>query len=72
VLFVRILARREELRAGRFAAVAQVSQPAVSPISQSAGCGTTDGVQVWKPAIQQTWKSAPLWLRLCRYVFFCG
>jgi hypothetical protein len=45
-------------------AVAQVSKPAVSPISKSAGrryferVGLADGTRVWKPAIQQTWKSA--------------
>jgi hypothetical protein len=45
-------------------------QPAVSPISKAAGrekqrvgrilnaFGSTDGQRVWKPAIQQTWKSA--------------
>src|SRR2546426_11666817 len=37
--------------------VAQVSKPAVSPISKSAELG--NGLRVWKPAIQQTWKSAP-------------
>jgi hypothetical protein len=45
--------------------VAQVSKPAVSPISKSAdrvGFGRANlssGTRVWKPAIQQTWKSAP-------------
>ena len=38
--------------------VAQVSKPAVSPISKSAGRATSRGQRVWKPAIQQTWKSA--------------
>jgi hypothetical protein len=44
--------------------VAQVSKPAVSPISKSAErrnvarVGWADGTQVWKPATQQTWKSA--------------
>jgi len=44
--------------------VPQVSKPAVSPISKSAACETGwhvrtwQGTQVWKPAIQQTWKSA--------------
>jgi hypothetical protein len=44
--------------------VAQVSKPAVSPISESAACEsglrvrTLHGSQVWKPAKQQTWKSA--------------
>jgi hypothetical protein len=44
--------------------VAQVSKPAVSPISKSAGRRNVErveiltGRQVWKPAIQQTWKSA--------------
>src|SRR5205823_6873292 len=46
----------------------QVSKPAVSPISQSAGrcCAW----RVWKPATQQTWKSALLRLRLRCAVFF--
>ena len=44
--------------------VAQVSQPAVSPTSKSAGCttacalGMSNRLRVWKPAIQQTGKSA--------------
>ena len=44
--------------------VLQVSKPAVSPISKSAACEsgwrarTLHGSQVWKRAIQQTWKSA--------------
>ena len=44
--------------------VAQVSKPAVSPISKSAGrrnvgrVGLANGMRVWKPAIQQTGKSA--------------
>jgi len=44
--------------------VAQVSKPAVSPISKSAGRGLVwrflmqQGTQVWKPAIPQTWESA--------------
>jgi type II secretion system protein H len=48
----------------RIYCVPQVSQPAGSPISQSAdrasaGCaGLASGLRVWKPAIQQTWKSA--------------
>src|SRR2546428_4053951 len=37
--------------------VAQFSNPAVSPISKSAELG--NGLRVWKPAIQQTRKSAP-------------
>ena len=40
--------------------VAQVSKPAVSPISKSAGRANSNGARVWKPAIQQTWKSALL------------
>jgi len=40
--------------------VAQVSKPAVSPISKSARRPNAHGSQVWKAAIQQTWKSAPL------------
>jgi len=48
------------------ALVAQVSKPAVSPISQSAdhpkikGAIGFNGPRVWKPAIPQTWKSAVL------------
>ncbi|HEU5125864.1 MAG TPA: discoidin domain-containing protein [Verrucomicrobiae bacterium] len=44
--------------------VTQVSKPAVSPISKSAGreifsrAKKTEAPQVWKPAIRQTWKSA--------------
>src|SRR4051812_44076807 len=38
--------------------VAQVSKPAVSPISKSAGLGTSRARQVWKPPIQQTRRSA--------------
>ena len=49
--------------------VAQVSKPAVSPISKSAARAsfetrpTATATRVWKPAIQQTWKSALHWLR---------
>lgn len=39
-------------------AVAQVSQPAVSPISKSAWRGRSHGRRVGKPAIRQTWQSA--------------
>jgi len=38
--------------------VAQVSKPAVSPISKSAARDVAGGSRVWKPATQQTWKSA--------------
>ncbi len=38
--------------------VAQVSQPAVSPISKSARRDLRCGQRAGKPAIQQTWKSA--------------
>ncbi len=44
--------------------VAQVSKPAVSPISKSAARAsfearpTANAARVWKPATQQTWKSA--------------
>jgi D-alanyl-D-alanine dipeptidase len=38
--------------------VAQVSKPAVSPISKSARQVNADGQRVGKPATQQTWKSA--------------
>jgi prepilin-type N-terminal cleavage/methylation domain-containing protein len=38
--------------------VAQVSKPAVSPISKSASRARTRSPRVWKPATQQTWKSA--------------
>jgi hypothetical protein len=49
--------------------VAQVSKPAVSPISQSAGLPDARGQRVWtptqlsgeQPATQQTWKSALRW-----------
>jgi hypothetical protein len=44
--------------------VAQVSQPAVSPISQSGPPQATHSPQVWKLAIQQTWKYALLGLAL--------
>jgi hypothetical protein len=53
-------------------AVAQVSKPAVSPLSKSADRGLSDGVrlvdgsQVWKPAAQQTGKSALPGLRSLR------
>src|SRR5687768_7452432 len=40
--------------------VAQISKPAVSPTSKSAGHVSLDTPQVWKPAIQQTWKSGLL------------
>ena len=40
--------------------VAQVSKPAVSPISKSAGRTKFCSLPAWKPAIQQTWKSALL------------
>jgi hypothetical protein len=42
----------------QFAAVAQVSKPAVSPISKSAACPLSPATRVWKPATQLTWKSA--------------
>ena len=41
--------------------VAQVSKPAVSPISKSAGLSRLCDLRVGKPAILQTWKSAPRW-----------
>ena len=50
--------------AGGAADVAQVSQPAVSPVAQPAdrrpfaASGICHAPPVWKPAIQQTWKSA--------------
>jgi hypothetical protein len=53
--------------------VAQVSKPAVSPISKSAWRVDSEhvelagGLRVWKPAIQQTWKSALQALRLCGF-----
>src|SRR5437660_1460001 len=52
-------------RQGRFSDVAQVSKPAVSPISKSAARVMSCGSRVWKPAIQQTGKSALRALRLC-------
>ncbi|PYJ96812.1 MAG: hypothetical protein DME21_10440 [Verrucomicrobia bacterium] len=51
-------------RQGRFSDVAQVSKPAVSPISKSAARVMSRGSRVWKPATQQTGKSAILALRL--------
>jgi hypothetical protein len=39
--------------------VAQVSKPAVSPTSKSAALKMLHQQRVWKPATQQTWKSAP-------------
>ena len=38
--------------------VAQVSKPAVSPISKSADRPSAEDLRVWKPTIQQTGKSA--------------
>jgi len=55
----------------RYIDVAQVSKPAVSPISKSAGRGRhlrrcSMRLRVWKPAIQQVWKPAlQLWPRPC-------
>src|SRR3954468_14934580 len=55
--------------------VAQVSKPAVSPISESAcvensgGRRLSEGLQLRKPAIQQTWNSALLPLSLQQSVF---
>jgi hypothetical protein len=40
------------------ALVAQISKHAVTPISKSAECVTMRGMRVWKPAPQQTGKSA--------------
>src|SRR5580700_6927141 len=51
------------IRRQRRATVAQVSKPAVSPISKSAARATLCAGRLWKPAIQQTWKSA---LRILR------
>ena len=59
-----IFSRESRLRPRR-GAVAQVSKPAVSPISKSAGRWTSCAGPVWKPAIQQTWKSA---LRGCLFL----
>src|SRR6266480_1923854 len=47
------ISRRE-----RFSDVAQVSKPAVSPISKSAARVMPRGSRVWKPATRQTGKSA--------------
>jgi len=63
---VKVYARRANFSGREKPAEAQVSEPAVSPISKSAGCGISLDLQVWKPAIQQTWKSALLGLRLGR------
>jgi hypothetical protein len=54
---------------------AQVPLPAVAPVSQPARCGKLCGPRVWKPATQQTRRSALR--RLCRgraafQEFFCG
>src|SRR5437762_3426667 len=49
--------RKTRLRV-RFSGVAQVSQPAVSPISKSAAQVMSRGSRVWKSATQQTGKSA--------------
>lgn len=38
--------------------VAQVSKPAVSPVSKSAGATFLRALRIWESAIQQTWKSA--------------
>jgi type II secretory pathway pseudopilin PulG len=38
--------------------VAQVSKPAVTPISKSANRGFSLSLRAWKPATRQTWKSA--------------
>jgi len=57
--------RHNRWRPAAVAVVAQVSKPAVSPISKSARRPTvpkhvevSSAPRVWKPAIQQTWKSA--------------
>jgi hypothetical protein len=64
VLSVRIVTRREDLsRQWPPDFVAQVSKPAVSPISKSAELRKWWGWRVEKSAIQQTWKSALLGLR---------
>jgi hypothetical protein len=65
--------RREESFALRaLCGVAQVSKPAVSPISKSAWRAMSCGLRVWKPAIQQTWKSALQALRLCAFALKAG
>jgi hypothetical protein len=53
--------RDAETRSRGGCSVAQVSKPAVSPISKSAGLAMSYDLRVWKPATQQTWKSAPHW-----------
>src|SRR5687768_18500341 len=45
--------------------VVGVSKPHVSATSKSADCASTDASQVWKPAIQRTWKSALLCSWFC-------
>ena len=71
-----IVASRDDLRDAPGKAVAQVSKPAVSPTSKSAGRWSLDGLRIWKSATQQTCKSALLWLRQCRALYrriaFCG
>jgi len=71
---VRIVTSREGFSRHRPPAfVAQVSKPAVSPTSKSAERPQSCNLRVWKPATSperlrgtQTWKSAPLGLRLRR------
>ena len=72
-----IVAGRDDFRDAPGDAVAQVSKPAVSPTSKSAVRRSLDGLRIGKSATQQTWKSALLWLRLCRAalyrkIAFCG
>ena len=51
-------ARRTAIRLRRRKTVAQVSKPAVSPISKSAAGATSCAGPVWKPAIQQARRPA--------------
>lgn len=64
------LAGREDFPEQRpLSRVAQVSKPAVSPTSKSAGRARSCGLRVWKPTTQQTLKSALLRLGLCLVAF---
>jgi len=65
-----IVAGCDDFRDAPGEAVAQVSKPAVSPTSKSAARWSADGLRIGKSAPQQVWKSALLWLRLCRAALF--
>src|SRR6185436_12137557 len=71
-LSVKIGASRDDSPDAPGEGVAQVSKPAVSPTSKSAARWSSDGLRIGKSATQQTWKSALLWLRLCRAALYRG